>query len=393
MGRRAKNSTVEVVEGLYLKSQPNTVNLQAYCRINSQTFRKSVGTDNVAKAKSIALDWYYDLKQQAKKGILLKKVSFNELTDAYLKTIPKGAKFEYHAPTIERHFETYFGKYTDIRLITEGTVSDYIVHRRAKSKTEPTPQTLNRENTVLRQLFQYAAKQRWIAEPITVPFLNQSQTVRRRRHFTIEEYRTLLKTAKTRITQSKNEPRQRHVRQNRLLIYDVIILLANSGMRVDEMKTVTWRNIDWAKGDIVLERAGKKKSSRRLVLRKSAVNALTRIAKRRKAWLKTNDQPETLNPNERAIALSNGVAVNDFKRAFRDILHDCGFVYTDTKDRHTLTSLRHTYATFSLTRTRGKRTSIRTLVKQMDTSERMINAHYGHDDIEDYRDELRGDLN
>lgn len=391
MGRRAKNSTVEVAEGLYLKSQPNTVNLQAYCRINSQTFRKSVGTDNLAKAKSIALDWYYDLKQQAKKGILLKKVSFNELTDAYLKTIPKGAKFQYHAPTIERHFEPYFGKYTDIRLITEGTVSDYIVHRRAKSKTEPTPQTLNRENTVLRQVFKFAATQRWLAEPITVPFLNQSQTVRRRRHFTIDEYRTLLKIAKSRITQSKNEPRQRHVRQNRLLIYDVIILLANSGMRVDEMKTIIWRNVDWDKGDVILEHAGKKKSTRRVVLRKSAVNALSRIAKRRQAWLKANDKPEKINPNERAIALANGTPVNDFKKAFRDILHDCGFVYKDAKDRHTLTSLRHTYATFSLTRTRGKRASIRTLVKQMDTSERMINAHYGHDDIEDYRDELRGE--
>lgn len=391
MGRRAKNSSIEVVEGLYLKPQPNTINLQAYCRINGQSFRKSVGTDNVSQAKSAALEWFYDLKQQAKKGLLLKKTSFNTLCAEYLKTIPKGAKFEYHAPTIERHFEPYFGKYADIRLITEGTVSDYLVHRRTKNKTEPTPQTLNRENTVLRQLFQYAATQRWIAEPITVPFINQSQTVRRRRHFTSEEYRILLKTAKARITASKNEPRQRHVRQNRLLLYDVIILLANSGMRVDEMKTVTWRGVDWDKGDIILERAGKKKSNRRVVLRKSAVNALTRIAKRRQAWFRANDNADKLNPNERAIALPNGTPVNDFKKAFRDLLSDCGFVYKDAKDRHTLTSLRHTYATFSLTRTRGKRATIRTLVKQMDTSERMINAHYGHDDIEDYRDELRGE--
>ena len=107
MGRRAKNSSIEVVEGLYLKPQPNTINLQAYCRINGQSFRKSVGTDNVSKAKSAALEWYYDLKQQAKKGLLLKKTSFNTLCAEYLKTIPKGAKFEYHAPTIERHFEPY----------------------------------------------------------------------------------------------------------------------------------------------------------------------------------------------------------------------------------------------------------------------------------------------
>ena len=392
MGRKAKISTVEVVEGLYLKSQPNSSNLQAYCRISGHTFRKSVGTDNLAKAKSAALEWYYDLKQQAKKGVLLKKVSFNKLCSDYLKTIPtSGAKFAYHAPTIERHFEPYFGKYSDIRQITEGTVSDYLVHRRTKNKTEPTPQTLNRENTVLRQVFQYAATQRWIAEPVAVPFITQSQTVRRRRHFTTEEYRTLRDTAKARITQSKNEPRQRHVRQNRLLLYDVIILLANSGVRVDEMKTITWRNVDWAKGDIVLERAGKKKSSRRLVLRTAGLNALARIAKRRKVWLGAQGHKETLDPNERVIALPNGTPVNDFKKAFRDLLDACGFKYADAKDRHTLTSLRHTYATFSLTRTHGKRVSVRTLVKQMDTSERMINAHYGHDDIEDYRDELRGE--
>ena len=46
---------------------------------------------------------------------------------------------------------------------------------------------------------------------------------------------------------------------------------------------------------------------------------------------------------------------------------------------------------FSLTRTYGTRVTIRTLVQQMDTSERMINVHYGHDDIEDYRDELQGE--
>jgi hypothetical protein len=91
------------------------------------------------------------------------------------------------------------------------------------------------------------------------------------------------------------------------------------------------------------------------------------------------------------IALPDGTTVWDFKKAFRDLLADCGFVYTDPKDRHTLTSLRHTYATRLLTRRDGPRVSIRTLTKQMDTSERMINAHYGHDDIEDYRDELNGE--
>ena len=56
-----------------------------------------------------------------------------------------------------------------------------------------------------------------------------------------------------------------------------------------------------------------------------------------------------------------------------------------------MTSLRHTYATFALTRTDGKRASMRALAKQMGTSERMIQQHYGRDEIVDYREELRGD--
>ena len=56
-----------------------------------------------------------------------------------------------------------------------------------------------------------------------------------------------------------------------------------------------------------------------------------------------------------------------------------------------MTSLRHTYATFALTRTDGKRASMRALAQQMNTNERMIQQQYGHDEIVDYREELRGD--
>ena len=35
---------------------------------------------------------------------------------------------------------------------------------------------------------------------------------------------------------------------------------------------------------------------------------------------------------------------------------------------------------------------MRALAMQMGTSEKMINEHYGHDEILDYEDELRGEL-
>jgi len=95
-----------------------------------------------------------------------------------------------------------------------------------------------------------------------------------------------------------------------------------------------------------------------------------------------------LDANERVFSMPDGQFVACYKTAFRHLLDACGFEYRDTKDRNVLTSLRHTYATLRLTTRTGIRASIKALSKQMGTSERMIERHYGHDQILDYREEL-----
>ena len=97
-----------------------------------------------------------------------------------------------------------------------------------------------------------------------------------------------------------------------------------------------------------------------------------------------------LDLNDKVIALPDGTAVRSFKKGFDQLLDASGFRYASVKDKHVLTSLRHTYATFKLTTRSGKRATVRALAKQMGTSERMIERHYGHDVVEDYRAELVG---
>ena len=164
------------------------------------------------------------------------------------------------------------------------------------------------------------------------------------------------------------------------------MILANTGMRVDESKTIIWRNVDFNNGTILLEYAGKTRSSRRIVMRDSAIKALQRIKERRLAFLSRSDG--ILDPNEKVIALPDGKAVGSFKKGFDQLLRASEFKYESKEDRHVLTSLRHTYATFRLTTKIGKRATMRALAQQMGTSDRMIQKHYGHDQIEDYRDEL-----
>jgi integrase len=339
----------------------------------------------------LALEWFFQLRQQAATGVTLKRISFQQLCQRYLATVIGAAKLGYHSNTIERHLTPFFGDIDDIRRITQGTVSDYVVHRRQKhAEKEPTPQTLNRESTVLRQMLNYAHLQRWLTEPIIVPHVSQRLSVRRRRHFTQEEYVTLWRVARRRIIEAANDPQYRHVTDNRRLLLDVILLMANSGLRVDEMHDMTWRNVLWTQTAIQLERAGKMKSSRKLILRRSAAIALERIATRRRNYLHQQGLPAELNPNDPVIATPDGYAVASVKIAFRSLLIACGFQYTSAEERHSLTSLRHSYATFALTRRNRRRPTLDILARQMGTSIRMIQLHYGHDSIEDYRDILSG---
>jgi integrase len=242
-------------------------------------------------------------------------------------------------------------------------------------------------------MLRFAHAHQWIDTVPAVPFLAEALTRRRRRDFTTEEYLLLRRTAVERIRHlpaDKTAAERNQIKHQRQLLYDVIQLLANSGLRVDEMRSITWRCVDWTNGDIILERAGKRRSNRRLVLMRPAVSALLRLAQRRKNWQLQHAEPVMLHTDEKIIALPSGKSVRQLDTGFDLLLKACGFRYTEVINKHALTSLRHTYATRALTRKGSYKISTHVLSLQMGTSERMIRAHYGHDSIEDYRQELRG---
>ena len=393
MGRRLSANSIEIIPGLRLKPQPNCSTFQAHAHIEKHTYRAGTGSSDVAVASEWALAWYWRIKLAIKNGDNVKRrCGWDRLISEYKKTLTGGAKEIYHTETIQRHFDPYFKDYRDIALIDNRALSQYLIHRRTKKKPEPTPQTLNRENTVLRQLFRFAVDQGWMRAIPNISAISEHMTRRRRRHFTDEEYELLIATARRRIRQARTVggPFNPAVYESRLLLYDVIQILAHSGLRVDELRTVHWRSIDWHLGDIALETAGKRRSNRRLILRRPAIRALLRLKARRLKWLNKQGYSPLLDPNEKIMSYQCGAYIRDVKVAFNGLLRACGFRYRTAKDKHALTSLRHTYATRALKRTASKRPSTHVLALQMGTSERMIRAHYGHDSVEDYRDELRG---
>jgi integrase len=384
MGRRANKSTIEVHDGVYLKAVNDV--WQCYFRLGGKQFRRSTKSKNLSQARSTALEWYHDAKERRRRGEEIDRVSFARLKRSYLDQIHGQGKSAYHKETIDRHFLPFFVKFNDISKLRLADVQDYLKYRRAKGDDPPLPQTLNRENSVLRQMMRHAVDRGWITHTPQIKNQSERLTYRRRRHFTADEYRSLYREARKRTREFEGTPLKTRQHWQRQLLYDYVLILANTGLRVDESKTIIWRNIDFDNQTILLEYAGKTRSSRRIVMRGTAIKALQRIKNRRLEFLCRSDG--TLDPNEKVIALPDGTPVSSFKKGFDQLLQACGFSYESKRDRHVLTSLRHTYATFRLTTRLGKRATMRGLAQQLGTSERMIEKHYGHDQIEDYRDEL-----
>ena len=384
MGRKAKDETIVVNDGLYLIDKDGV--FHCYFRLAGTQFRKSTRTNDLAAAKLKALQWHRDALRKADAGETVEVISFTRLKRSYLEHIRKQSKYEHHLWTIDRHFLPFFVKYDDISKIKKADILDYMQFRNARGERPPTPQTINRENTVLRQMLRYAVEREWMKTAPVIKNESERLTWRRRRHFTFEEYRVLYRTARKRIKELEGNPLTKRAKQNRELLFDYILLLSNTGLRVDEAKTLIWRNVDWDGKSLLLENAGKTKSKRRVLMREGAVNALKRIQQRRLTYLEAKKQK--LNPNEKIVALADGTVVVSLKKGFNELLAACGFRYESIIEKHALTSLRHTYATFRLTTRSGNRASVRALAKQMGTSEKMIERHYGHDVVEDYRQEL-----
>ena len=363
--------------------------LHCYFRLGGKQFRRSTKTSDLREAKLLALTWHKNALLKMANGEEVDSVSFAKLKREYLKHIQTLPKHAYHSATIERHMLPYFARFDDVAKIKRADMVQYVAFRRGQGDQAPMPQTINRENSVLRQMLRYASDRGWLKVIPRIENESDRLTKRRRRHFTADEYRKLHRAARKRASEFDGQELLTRQGWHRKLLYDVILLLSNTGMRVDESKSIIWRNIDWDDGSILLEHAGKTRSSRRVIARATAMIALRRIQERRLKYL-SRFEDQALDDNEKVISLPDGTHVVSLKKGFERLLDACEFTYLKKEDRHALTSLRHTYATFRLTTRSGKRATMRGLAKQMGTSERMITQHYGHDDISDYRDELAG---
>lgn len=395
MGRIKNDYSIEVVEGLYIRLNPNAKNpkyLYSFT-LKGQQHRASTKTNNEADAKLIALKAYTDAKNNIREGKTSQKHSFKKLCRVYLQNIESTPKHKFHKETIARHFAPFFDRFDNVSTIRNIDIDAYLVHRRAKVNGKVKNNSINKENVVLRNLLVTAVKYNWVADQLSVVRLPEEDSARP--HFTEIEYLKLTEMSRKRMNEylpSKKKKQDKGLSRptywSRALLHDIIIIISNTGLRVDEIKTVRWKDINFNNETLALHKKGKVKAHREVVMRgKYCIRALERIKERRINELKSKNR--SFDINERVQSLPNGTFVHSLGKGFRELINVCDFDYSDRNHRHTLTSLRHTYATLRLTDS-VQPAGITALALQMGTSTKMIEKHYNHAIPNDFKSQLRG---
>ena len=192
---------------------------------------------------------------------------------------------------------------------------------------------------------------------------------KRRPTFTIKEWRKLTRMMREWVKEGKHKG---HVGRDRYLIQQYVLILANCGARIGEIRFLRWNEIETKSlGDgtkrLVASVKGKT-GERQVVFNEGSEEYVKRIYDMRKQEINNNPDYDGF-----VICKRDGSPIGSFKKGFDSLLTYCDLVNDAKGQKRTLYSLRHFYATQRL----SEEVSPYLLASNMGTSVEMLERHYG----------------
>ncbi|TVL99026.1 MAG: integrase [Candidatus Brocadia sp. WS118] len=203
-------------------------------RYNGKKIQRSLETDN----KSLALSIEAKLRTELIEGKYFDKYegerkTFREMMDRFTKEhAPKVSRnMQKSYTTSAKHLLSFFG---DSRLtaITPRIINDYKVSRKNQGKK---PATINKELAMLQKVFSLAVKQ-WelLKENPCLKIPRERENNQRDRWLTMDEEKRLV----------DNSPQW---------LRDIIIFDLHTGLRQDELLSLTWDRVDLFRRTIIIQ--------------------------------------------------------------------------------------------------------------------------------------------
>lgn len=369
-------------------------------------YRVATKEEDLEKATQKAHELYYEITVKGDNNLPQNSRSFSSVAKSIVKRLEdtKGTSqwkqtYQSYIYAINKYQIPHFkhSKLDRLREKYEGYI-DFVAKEIGKT---PKQSTLNNHHAALRLIMDEAIERGW-ANSSTLPVIkSKGRQSERRPTFEISEYRSLIKKL---LHWSKKPTHRKKDAEIRIMLYDYVLFLANSGVRHGrEAMDITWRNVSFGKSskknDIitinVVKRKGRKgtEERREVVVRHNDFSdfkkVLTRIKDRNPKLAKKS--LETLikqRIDEPLFVLSDGTQPKRMDGTFKKFLKDADLLIGAEEKERTLYSFRHFYATQQLLR--EPPITIYLLAKQLGTSVKMIEHHYGHLETFQKADRLSG---
>ena len=281
-----------------------------------------------------------------------------------------------YVTTIKKYLIPFFGSY-NLNTIGYEELQRFDTWRRKEMGRQPVLSTITTHNSAMNRVYHTAVERGWIAQAQVPKLKNTGIKGVAREAFSLSEYKSLTSymphwidgghTAKT--------------AQMRRLLRDYVLILANTGIRHGtEALGLCWKDIAWItkSGERYLQLTVNGKTGKRTsIANHNTQDYLHRIQERRSSIAHLSfDNLLKKKLNQKVFLLEDGTATNSLAGTFRNLMRDSGLDKDRVvKEKRTLYSLRHTYAHFALL---TDKMDVYTLARQMGTSVKMIEQHYGH---------------
>jgi len=384
---KLSDDTVTILDGdVRLTRRKASSAWQAAFKIGDRWVRTTTKCKQLVDAKEAAKNLYMEYRFKAKHDLPIVSKRFDAVARLAVADMQKqldagtGRKvYKDYITAINAYLIPFFGA-KFVNNISHVELKEYAVWRAAKMLREPKASTITTHNTALNRVFEEAVNRSYMTKNKIPILVNSGADGERRPDFSLDDYRTMIRKLPS---WAKDETvHTQKSRDMRMLLWDYVIVLANSGIRHGtEAENLRWRHVHVfeEKGRIYLEFQGVKGKTKahNTICRPSALTALRRIHARTVAIQSTAFEDMLKKRLDLPVfCLPDGTVSKNLDQTFKRFLTEHGLLKCPvTQQNRTLYSLRHTYATFALV---NDGMDIHVLAKNMGTSSPMIERHYSH---------------
>jgi len=370
----------ELKSGLIIFRRADVKHQNWYCRIKIPHENRyktlSLETQDIHAAKDKAFDADADIRFRLKHEVPIFEKSFadvaKEYSEHHKQLKASGQITPQRWSTVDTYIRLHlipYAGHTQIALMNEEKWRSYFPWRKENGKGrdggKPKDSSIRHEMKAFLAILNYAADKGYIRDRQVPRGKALPGHEGRREEFTPKEYRHLHTFARGWIKDAPHERSKWH----RTTVYNFMLIMTNTGMRTMEARNLRWRDYDLrtdrhGRQFVCLNVRGKDKY-RELVAPHSVADYFERIRAISKA----------VGPDDFIFTSYDGKSSSTlYQDPIGELFKKSGLLMSSSGSRRSAYCFRHTYATFRLME--GVDSIF--LAKQMGTSVKMIEDHYGH---------------